>query len=75
MADEADHAAIATDQWLASARQAHHVKSTALKPRGSCHNCDHVFTHEDDGPLFAQLLYCDVDCRKDHEERLKRGMK
>lgn len=75
MADEADIAARTTDTWLAQALSAQRATATALKPRGSCHNCEREFSADEDGPKFEELLYCDVDCRKDHELRVKHGKK
>ena len=32
-----------------------------LTPKGYCHNCDEPF------PGDAEKLFCDADCREDHE--------
>lgn len=71
MADEADFAANETDRWLQQSIHAQRNQPRGLVPRGSCHNCDEVFTLAANGPLFDKLLYCDESCRGDHELRQK----
>jgi len=64
MSDELDRAAEATEVLLnAQIRNTQNsLKGRALEPKGLCHNCSNE--------LPSNFLYCDSDCRDDHEGRI-----
>ena len=59
MSDNVDRAQAL--QELALRHAMANLPQTALSVTGRCHNCNE--------PLHGAALYCDDDCRHDHEQR------
>lgn len=72
MADEADFAANATDNWLQQAIRASRSAAPSLKPTGCCHFCEREFNEDEDGVNFTKLLFCDTSCRDFYDKHMKR---
>lgn len=59
--DEADIASEQEEAFRAEALR--RFRTIHFKPMGRCRNCLE--------PVAGQELYCDIDCRRDHERELK----
>lgn len=68
MANESDLSSDIEELYRTSAIQNNRQVKRTLLPKGVCYNCDEPFENE-------EQLYCDSDCRLDHEKRVRNSIK